>query len=415
MRRKKIAAALVIAAALSLAACSNSPQSDADPSESVSSETTAAAEPSGTETSRAEASKALKESAVDTEAESASDAPKVSDLPELTEPETSSVEAPEAPQPAEYAEVFSGFEQTESGAYRILTNHDPKNCAEITLDGFRISVKANYENSNVWAINGHRLNARGEVSFRESASSGELVPIYLYQEEGPRKGSYYCAVIYVYADKNGLVLPDSSENALRNAEVSAVVTALPQQGVEAYIDASGDKQKIAQTLAEVKALGDELCAGLDSDYDKLRAITMWVRENIYYDFDACETEVTPETVSLSQVLELKRSVCGGYSNLVAALCASQGITCYNLRGTAESRGLPYDNSAANPELHEWNLAVIDGRKIWVDAGFCTTNAYRGGEYTEGHLSLDYFDITDDLFAVDHRAEYCEYRDYFAKD
>ena len=197
MRKKQIAAALVIAAALLLAACSNIPKSDADLSESDSSETTAAAEPSGTKTSRAEASEASNESAVDTEAETASNAPEVSDLPEPAEPEASSVVIPEVFEPAEYAEVFSGFEQTESGAYRILTNHDPKNCAEITLDGFRISVEANYENSDVWAVNGHRLNARGEVSFRESASAGELVPIYLYQEEGPSKGSYYCTVVNV--------------------------------------------------------------------------------------------------------------------------------------------------------------------------------------------------------------------------
>lgn len=373
MRKKIITAVLAILAALSFSSCQKNPTIDENSAETFPS---AATQPCDTE---------FREN-----------------------PDEKPNEIPDG-----IPQALSGFERTESGGFRIVTNNDPENFAEITIDGFEVSVKAKYNDGEVWAANGHRLNARGEVRFKEKAENGELTAIYLYWKNGPKKGSYYCTVVYVYADENGLYPPDSSENAERNSLVSETVTELPEMGVEAYIDAGLDEQTIIQTLDKVKALGDEICAGLSDDYDKLRAITIWVRDNIYYDFDACETEVTPETVCLSRVLELRRSVCGGYANLVAALCASQGITCYNLRGTAESSGLPFGSSAANPELHEWNLAVIDGRKIWVDAGFCTTNAYRGGEYVDGYRSLDYFDITDDLFAVDHRADYCEFRDYKA--
>lgn len=337
---------------------------------------------------------------------------------DLSDSETSdsSVSADAESEPAKSADYPADNAQPESGIYRILTSNDPKNFTELIIDRYKITVNCCYENNDFWAVDGKKLKQDGDVLTRTITADPEgeqFFPIMLYRNDGPREGVYFCHAIYLESDENGMRPADSNGRAERNLAVSDIVIELPQQGVKQYIDNTGDEEKIRETLDEIKTLGDEICEGLTDDYDKLRAITMWVRENIYYDFDACESSVTPETVSLSRVLELKRSVCGGFSNLTAALCASQGITCYNFFGTADGSGYPFEHILANPELHEWNMAVIDGRKIWVDAGFCTTNAYRGGVYTEGQHTMDYFDCTNEIFALDHQADKCEHRDYFA--
>ena len=72
-----------------------------------------------------------------------------------------------------------------------------------------------------------------------------------------------------------------------------------------------------------KLLSDEFCREISDDYKKLRAISNWVSENIYYDLDALSPGgSSPEVLSLDYVLKNKRSLCGGFSNITAALCAT---------------------------------------------------------------------------------------------
>ena len=188
---------------------------------------------------------------------------------------------------------------------------------------------------------------------------------------------------------------------------------LPAEGVAEYVDAEKDPERIAEALAQVKAISDEVCEGLNDDYDKLRALSDWVSTNIYYDFDSRDNSVTPETLCLSHVLETHRSVCGGFSTLFSALCAAQGITCCNIRGTALTSGLCYAEPHESDALHEWNYVILDGRHIWIDTVWNTYNSYKNGEYHAGSVSMEYFDVPDEVLALDHRASRCEQRDYFA--
>ncbi len=99
--------------------------------------------------------------------------------------------------------------------------------------------------------------------------------------------------------------------------------------------------------------------------------------------------------------------------MTSALCAAQGIKCWNVHGAALNGGRMFvtDNDS---EYHEWNFAEIDGRVIWVDSGW---NSYcylrRDGVYENGGICYRYFDIGEEYFALNHKASYAEYRDYFA--
>ena len=186
---------------------------------------------------------------------------------------------------------------------------------------------------------------------------------------------------------------------------------IPKDAVLMYITPDGNIENARQTLEIICQLSDEICSGINNDYDKLSAISNWVSNYIYYDFDACESSVTIENIALSSVLSTRRTVCLGFSNLYAALCCAQGIDCRIAHGTAVASGTFADND--QEELHEWNVALIDKKAVWIDSLWNTTNAYRDGNYLEGTQSFEYFDISEEALALDHRAERVDVRNYFS--
>lgn len=188
---------------------------------------------------------------------------------------------------------------------------------------------------------------------------------------------------------------------------------VPEDAVRLYISADGDEDRIRDTLAEIRQISDRICEGIESDYDKLFAISQWVSKNFYYDYDARDSSVTAETIALYGVLETRRTVCMGFANLFAALCSAQGIDCRVAHGAAVPGGGTFELSNGEGSLHEWNIAVIDGREVWVDTLWNTTNSYRSGIYSEGDLETAYFDTDGTVLAKNHRADRIEIRDYFS--
>ncbi len=208
--------------------------------------------------------------------------------------------------------------------------------------------------------------------------------------------------------RNDIAAEDIAEHNL--SLVSSPIATQPE-AVKLYISADGNEETISRTLSQIKEISDDVCSGIANDYDKLYALAEYVSTNYYYDYDAKEEGVTDETVCLAHTLETRRSVCMGYANLFAALCRAQGIDCYIAHGGAIVLGSFETND--DVRLHEWNVAIIDGRVIWVDTLWNTSNAYRNGEYHEGTVDNHYFDIDNDALAEDHRADRIESRDYFS--
>lgn len=101
---------------------------------------------------------------------------------------------------------------------------------------------------------------------------------------------------------------------------------------------------------DVAALSDQIVAdaGAVTDYDKLKAICVWVAENIDYDYDFEHWSTDPRTV-----LKDRLAVCQGYAALTQALVRIQGIPCTQVS----------DHSG---EGHVWNQAFADGRWIILD-------------------------------------------------
>lgn len=177
------------------------------------------------------------------------------------------------------------------------------------------------------------------------------------------------------------------------------------------ITEDGTADNAEKVLEEIRNLSNEICAGTDSGYEKLRAISRWVSSNIYYDHDAFSDGIPSACLTLEYMLKNNRSVCGGYANMTAALAQAQGIVCYSIAGEAVTNSACYAE-VSKGEVHEWNYAVIGGRGIWVDSGWNSNNHYRKGKYTDNIYGTQYFDIGNEYFALNHKALKVSDRNFF---
>lgn len=296
----------------------------------------------------------------------------------------------------------------------ILLCADPLNSVYLSIDGFDITLTGSCpEDTEIYA------DMTASVEMHSSVErNGTGYTARLFCADVPEKfgcGDAYVNIYFgedkfdyhLHLTEEGFVLPRLGDIENVNGSLPESIPELPAENLAEYI--GGD---VTSILAQVRKLSDTICAGLTDDYDKARALAHWVSENIYYDFDARSGTVDSDTVSLSHILETHRSVCIGFTNLYSALCSAQGITCYNVSGDVLYGWINYKPSDKTG-LHEWNIVVIDGRKINVDTVWNTQNAYRGGVYTRGETTSKYFDFSDRYLSLEHRARSAEHRDYFS--
>lgn len=225
----------------------------------------------------------------------------------------------------------------------------------------------------------------------------------------------YAGMYYVFemTQTTSRPVPADELPAQRNWDISLSPIELQEDGVLLHITPDGDKQKAAELLQQVKEISDMVCEGLTDDYSKARALAVWVSQNMYYDHDAKDRGNIDEVITLEYVLKYHRSVCFGWTNLYSALCQAQGIDCYNASGSVVTGSRCFlQTSPSDERSHSWNMVIIDGRRIWVDTVWDSSNSYEYGEYFSGPVDYQYFDMDNTLLSHDHRVTRFEHRSYF---
>ena len=106
-------------------------------------------------------------------------------------------------------------------------------------------------------------------------------------------------------------------------------------------------------------LADEICAGCDTDAEKVQAIYSWIMQNFEYDYDYY---AFIQYFNVRRTLRTRKGVCYDFSNLFAALCRSQNIPCYVVDGTS------YETAAQ----HTWNRVYYNSSWWDVDVTNDTT-------------------------------------------
>ena len=159
-----------------------------------------------------------------------------------------------------------------------------------------------------------------------------------------------------------------------------------------------EDSNISYGNAEIKALADELTEGMTTDYEKIKAVHDWVKENIYYSEPALSDSSVRHDKD-TEALETRNCVCQGYSELCASLLRSEGVICAVISGAS---GHPV-TSTTYPN-HAWNEAYDRENDRWVifDSTWDTYSTYDGTTFTKGRTTDSYFDISEKLMATTHR-------------
>ena len=137
---------------------------------------------------------------------------------------------------------------------------------------------------------------------------------------------------------------------------------------------------------QTEELADEICAGCETDKEKVQAIYQWIMHNFEYNYDYY---AFIQYFNVRQTLRTHKGVCYDFSNLFAALCRSQNIPCYVVDGT------PYDRSLA---AHTWNRVYYNN--FWWDVD--VTNDITANEHSQtpyGFRKLEISYSQDDYYQI----------------
>ena len=338
-------------------------------------------------------------------AEAPSDASQTSDTPKTGTSSSSAV-----------ASAESLSEPSVNDTQTIIYNHDPQNSCTITFDGDSITVTGAYGD-----LFNTVVAAYPKMNIEKSVDNDILTVVMTPEttDYDRRFGSFFICdrsghpnAVFIDLSDGSLKCPDTSGLVKSNNAVSSSVVEASVSKVAQYITMDGSLERIPQILDEVKRLSDDICKDIVSDYEKLRAISRWVSDNIYYDHPIYNIGAPQHCLSLEYTLNNRSGICGSYSNLTAALCAAQDIRCLNITGMALTDGQCYLQNAVGA-YHEWNVAEIGGRQVIVDPGWNSgLSISNDGSRNDKKPCYAFFDISEEVFSFDHKAQTAEYRDFY---
>lgn len=216
----------------------------------------------------------------------------------------------------------------------------------------------------------------------------------------------------IYCD-NGYYFADNGLSETNNDVFDNIINASPES-TGYYISRTADAAEIATVQEQIKLISDSVTEGIESDYEKAKALTVYVAEHFYYDHDARVESVTEANVVLYEVLKNSRTVCTGFADLYCALLQAQGIDAVNIKGGSTGGEIEYENLTDGVQNHEFTAFYhkAEERWVWVDSCWNGSGDYENGEYLDKAAHEKYFDITDEALALDHRADYAERRRFF---
>ena len=303
---------------------------------------------------------------------------------------------------------------------QLIITRNPDCYAEITIDGNHFTVDGKVVDDPVRAVK-FSVNAV-EMNNYEFTSDPDDYTFHAEFDAQLTEGwcnfwlvgeSNIVKSYRIQHDEKGWGFPDNGLAEGNAEKLNHIQTAAPAASAY-YLSQTADPEEIEWTLAELERIVQEVCGDEQDDYKKAWLLYHWEIENIYYDHDAAETEVTLDTIAVHNVLERSRSTCAGFSNTYCALLETAGIRSVNLKGAAVAGEVSYEELLTAGENHEFTAFWYEKENRWayVDPTWGSNGDYRSGEYTYDYVpSCEYFDVSDEAFALYHRIDKVEERNY----
>ena len=137
---------------------------------------------------------------------------------------------------------------------------------------------------------------------------------------------------------------------------------------------------------QTEELADEICAGCNTDAEKVQAFYNWIIANFEYDYD-CNPLF--QYFNVRKTLSTRKGICYDFAHLFAALCRSQNIPCYAVDGISRKN---------NADRHTWNRVYYDG--AWWNVDITTDNSRTAnGKELYGFHTLEGAFISDEDFFI----------------
>ncbi|CAN9502621.1 unnamed protein product [Ophioblennius macclurei] len=136
--------------------------------------------------------------------------------------------------------------------------------------------------------------------------------------------------------------------------------------VDAHVIRAGAELKQKRVYA-VKNIVQSITQGASGELEKLRAIWVWLCDNIEYDVSGYLGR-SEKLSSSEEVIAAGRGVCCGYSNLCSQMCREVGIECQEVAG--HSKGVAYRQGQSLRKVksdHLWNAVQLGGQWFLLDA------------------------------------------------
>ena len=120
---------------------------------------------------------------------------------------------------------------------------------------------------------------------------------------------------------------------------------------------------------QTEELADEICAGCETDEEKVRVFNNWIISNFEYDHDYYPII---QYFDVRKTLRTKQGICFDFAHLFTAFCRSQNIPCYAVDGISYTDSsarhtwirVYYNGSWWDMDLTNDTLATKDNREIY---------------------------------------------------
>ena len=137
---------------------------------------------------------------------------------------------------------------------------------------------------------------------------------------------------------------------------------------------------------QTEELAEKICAGCETDEEKVQAFYRWIIQNFEYDYEA---DPFVQYFDVRKTLSTKQGLCFDFAHLFAAFCRSQNIPCYVVDGMSRTN---------RADLHTWNRVYYNNSWWNVDVTSDITST-ANGKKLYGFHELESISAFDEDFFI----------------
>ena len=159
-----------------------------------------------------------------------------------------------------------------------------------------------------------------------------------------------------------------------------------------------------QYETSISTLAEYLLKPTNTQIEKVRVLFTWVATHIKYDDKAFNLEDYPD-YSAENVLQNKRAVCEGYSNIFKALCDEAGLEAEKVIGYAKGYGYEVGDKFKDTD-HAWNVIKVDNKWLLFDVTWASGYAENknGKLVSTSEFEPYWFNVHPNAFIFTHLPE-----------